>query len=147
MAPSTIHNNSALRETFLPGQIFIFGSFALRANSIGQLEQIDNYAPGHQISFGNLNYVTNIRGDLIFQGFAAPITALALDPEHATESEGGNLGPAGLSVAIELNTRDMEGTVSPADPESYQTPFINTKPDSSPNTRSKLSRSVLHELG
>ena len=57
MGPSTIHNNSDLRETFLPGQIFVFGSFALRANSIGQLEQIDSYAPGHQISFGNLNYV------------------------------------------------------------------------------------------
>ena len=71
MAPSTIHINTALRETFLPDQIFIFGGFALRANSIGHLEQIDSYAPGHQISFGNLNCVADIRGDLIFQGSAA----------------------------------------------------------------------------
>ena len=75
MAPSTIHNNSDLRETFLPGQIFVFGGFTLRANSIGHLEQIDNYAPSHQISFRNLNYVADIRGDLIFQGFVASTTA------------------------------------------------------------------------
>ena len=52
MAPSIIYNNTALREVFLPGQIFVFGGFALRANSLGHLEQIDSYAPGHQISFG-----------------------------------------------------------------------------------------------
>ena len=34
-------------ETFLPGQIFVFGGFVLRANSHGHLEQIDSYAPGH----------------------------------------------------------------------------------------------------
>ena len=71
MAPSVIHNNTALREAFLPGQIFVFGGFALRANSLGHLEQIDSHAPGHQISFGNLDYVADIRGDLIFQAFAA----------------------------------------------------------------------------
>ena len=46
MAPSVIYNNAALREDFLPGQLFVFGGFALRANSIGHLEQIDSYAPG-----------------------------------------------------------------------------------------------------
>ena len=81
MAPSIIYNNAAMKEIFLPGQIFVFGGFALRANSVGHLEQIDSYAPSHQISFRNLNYVAAIRGDLIFQGFAAPTTALALDLE------------------------------------------------------------------
>ena len=80
MAPSIIYNNVVQGEIFLPGQIFVFGSFALWANSLGHLEQIDSYAPGHQISFGNLNYVADIRGDLIFEGFAAPTTAPALDP-------------------------------------------------------------------
>jgi hypothetical protein len=47
MAPPIIYNNAALREAFLPGQIFMFGGFALRANSLGHLEQIDGYAPGH----------------------------------------------------------------------------------------------------
>ena len=68
MAPPTF-NNTVLGETFLPGQIFVFGGFALRANSLGHLEQIDGYAPGHQVRFGNLNYTADIRGDLIFDGF------------------------------------------------------------------------------
>ena len=38
MAPSIIYNDAALREVFLPGQIFVFGSFTLRANSLGHLE-------------------------------------------------------------------------------------------------------------
>ena len=67
----------------------MFEGFVLQANSFGHLEQIDSYAPGHQISFGNLDYVADIRGDLIFQGFAAPTTALALDLERVTRSEDG----------------------------------------------------------
>ena len=45
MASSTIINDAVQGETFLPGQIFVFGGFALRANSLGQLEQIEGYAP------------------------------------------------------------------------------------------------------
>ena len=44
MAPSIV-NDTVQGETFLPGQMFVFGGFALRANSLGQLEQIDSYAP------------------------------------------------------------------------------------------------------
>ena len=44
MAPSIINNNAVQGETFLPGQIFVFGGFVLRANSLGHLEQIDSYA-------------------------------------------------------------------------------------------------------
>ena len=104
MAPS-IANNAVQGETFLPGQIFMFGGFALRANLFGHLEQIDSYAPGHQVRFRSLNYVADIRGDLIFAGFEtaastpghldehdlnlsldhtqeiAPVSALALDLE------------------------------------------------------------------
>ena len=60
MAPS-INNNIAQGETFLPGQIFVFGGFALWANSLGHLEQIDSYAPDHQVRFGNLNYTADSR--------------------------------------------------------------------------------------
>ena len=35
----------------------------------GHLEQIESYAPGHQVRFGSLNYTADIRGDLIFDGF------------------------------------------------------------------------------
>ena len=69
MAPSIIISDAVQGETFLPGQIFVFGGFALRANSLGHLEQIESYAPGHQVRFGSLNYTTDIRGDLIFDGF------------------------------------------------------------------------------
>ena len=66
---SPTFNHAVLGETFLPRQIFEFGGFALRANSLGHLEQIDSYAPGHQVRFGNLNYTTDICGDLIFDRF------------------------------------------------------------------------------
>ena len=69
MASSIINSDAIQGETFLPGQIFVFGGFALRANSLGHLEQIEIYAPGHQVRFGNLNYTADIRGDLIFDGF------------------------------------------------------------------------------
>ena len=98
MAPSIIYNNTTLREVFLPGQIFVFGGFVLRANSIGHLEKIDSHAPGHQISFGNLDYVADIRGDLIFQGFTTPTSTLALDSERIARSEDGIPEPAGLSA-------------------------------------------------
>ena len=75
MAPSTIYNNAVQGETFHPGQIFVFGGFALRANSLGHLEQIDSYAPGHQVRFGSLNYVADVRGDLIFDGFGTAAIA------------------------------------------------------------------------
>ena len=47
----------------------MFGSFALQAKSLGHLEQIESYAPGHQVRFGILNYMADIHGDLIFDGF------------------------------------------------------------------------------
>src|SRR3954471_9078948 len=56
MAPLIINNDAVQGETFLPGQIFVFGGFALRANSLGHLEQIESYAPVHQVRFGSLNY-------------------------------------------------------------------------------------------
>ena len=68
MAPSIINSDAVQGDTFLPGYIFVFGGFALRANSLGHLEQIESYALGRQVSFGSLNYTTDIRRDLIFDG-------------------------------------------------------------------------------
>ena len=96
----------------------MFGGIALRANSLGHLEQIESYAPGHRVRFGSLNYVVDIHGDLIFNGFEttaaapchydehdvnlssehtqeiAPVTTLALEPERTASSEGGKLNPS-----------------------------------------------------
>ena len=44
MAPSIFNNDAVQGETFLPGQIFVFGGFALLSNSLGHLEQIESYA-------------------------------------------------------------------------------------------------------
>ena len=45
MASSLVNRDAVQDETFLPGQIFVFGGFALQANSFGHLEQIESYAP------------------------------------------------------------------------------------------------------
>ena len=91
MASSIINHDAAQGETFLPGQIFVFDGFALRANSLGHLEQIESYAPGHQVRFGSLNYTAYIRGDLIFDRLEPRPSAphyhdghdLALPPDSA----------------------------------------------------------------
>ena len=75
MAHLIINDDAVSGETFLPGQLFVFGGFVLRANSTGHLEQVDSYAPGHQIRYGRLNYIADIRGDLIFEGFTASAAA------------------------------------------------------------------------
>ena len=94
MAPSIVNKHAVQGETFLPGQIFVFGGFALRANSLGHLEQIESYAPGHQVRFGSLNFTADIREDLIFDGFEPQSSVprchdghdLALPPDSALEA-------------------------------------------------------------
>ena len=101
MASSIINNDAVQGETFLPGQIFVFGGFTLWANSFGHLEQIESYALGRQVRFGSLNYMADIRGDLIFDGFEPlPSTPhcpdehdLALPPNSASEA-----APASASI-------------------------------------------------
>src|SRR3954468_6911026 len=111
MAPLIISNDEVQGETFLPRQIFIFGGFALRANSFGHLEQIESYAPGHQVRFGSLNYTSDIRGDLIFDGFEPLPSAphchdghdLALPPNSALEA-----APASASTLSSEPTAPIE---------------------------------------
>ena len=131
MAPTIIDSDVVQGETFLPGQIFVFGGFALRANSLGHLAQIESYAPGHRVRFRSLNYTADIRGDLIFDGFepqpgvphcrdgydlalppnstpeAAPASAPTLSSEPTVPLEDGWLDTAlgaTVSTAIEPNT-------------------------------------------
>ena len=126
-----VNNDAVEGETFVPGHIFVFGGFALRANSLGHLEKIESYTPGHQIRFGSLNYTADIRGDLIFDGFEpmsgmpnyrdehdldlpsdivreiAPAAAPRINPEQIAPSEDGWMDPAteaAHSAAIEPNT-------------------------------------------
>ena len=112
MAPSTIDSDAVQGETFLPGQIIVFGGFALRANSLGHLEQIDSYAPDHQVRFGTLNYTADIRGDLIFDGFEPQLGAsycrdgydLALPPNSTQRPRPHQLRPLARSQLRQLRT-------------------------------------------
>ena len=85
MAHFFVNGEVASREIFLPGQVFVFGRSVLRANSISRLEQVDSYAPGHPIRFGNLNYVADIRGDLVFDGFATSAATLCPIQEDSSD--------------------------------------------------------------
>ena len=91
MAPSVVSNDVVQGETFLPGQIFVFGGFVLRANSLGHLEQINSYAPGHQVRFGSLNYVVDVHGDLIFDGSETAATAPRRPYEHGLNLSSGRI--------------------------------------------------------
>ena len=131
MAPTIIDSDAVQGETFLPGQIFVFSGFALRANSLGLLEQIESYAPGRQVRFGSFNYTADIRRDLIFDEFepqpgtpycrdgydlalppnstpeAVPASAPTLSSEPTVPIEDGWLDTASgaaVSMAIEPNS-------------------------------------------
>ena len=125
----------------------MFGSFALRANSLGQLEQIDSFAPGHQIRFGNLNYTADIRGDLIFNGFEPvpgapdshdehgldllsdstrdiiPEAALDLNPGQVAVPRDGGLDPAPQAAHLSAGESNTGPTAveacDPGPPDSY----------------------------
>ena len=158
MASSIINNDAVQGETFLPRQIFVFGGFALRANSLGHLEQIESYAPGHQVRFGSLNYTADIRGDLIFDGFerqpsaphchdghdlalppnsaleAAPVSTPTPSSEPITPIEDGWLDTASgaaISTAIELNTNPILCEARDS-----------KEPDSSPDSEPSAPRSI-----
>ena len=98
--------------------MFVFGSFALRANSLGHLEQIDNYAPGHQIRFGNLNYTTDIRGDLIFDGFGPAPGVPNSHDKHSLDLLSDNARGITPAVVSYLNLEQVslpkDGGVDPA---------------------------------
>ena len=86
MASSIISDDAVQGETFLPRQIFVFGGFALRANSLGHLEQIESYAPGRQVRFGSLNFTADIRGDLTLDGCWGTLQKIKIFPTVSPRS-------------------------------------------------------------
>src|SRR3954464_10817567 len=112
MAPSIVGNDAVQGEVFLPGQIFVFSGFALRANSLGHL------APGHQVRFRNLNYTADIHGDLIFDGFEPMPGTLHDHVEHdlALPSDSGRgITPAATPTLDEERIApSKDGWIDPA---------------------------------
>ena len=152
MALSIIGSDAVQGEVFL-----VFGGFTLWANSLGHLEQIESYAPGHQVRFGNLNYTTNIRGGLIFDGFEplsgvphnhdehdvtlpsdsvreiTSATTPAFNPEQIAPSKDGGIDPAmeaAVSVAMEPDT-DFTPYESRVAGTSDSSPVIGLEPRAS----------------
>ena len=83
--------------------LFRSGGFALQANSLGQLEQINSFAPGHQIRFGNLNYTADICGGLIFDGFGPVPGALDSHDEHGLGLQSDNARDIIPAITPDLN--------------------------------------------
>ena len=119
MAPTIIDSDAVQGETFLPEQIFVFGGFALRANSLGHLEQIESYAPGHQVRFGSLNYTADVRGDLIFDGLEPQPSAphyddghdLALPPDSALVAALGSASAISLELIAQIEGRWIDAAL------------------------------------
>ena len=150
MAPSIINSDAVQGETFLPRQIFVFGGFALRANSLGHLEQIGNYAPGHQVRFGSLNYMADIRGDLIFDGFKPQPSAphclnghdIALPPNSALEAAHASVLTIDSEPTMPIEDQWLDAASGAAISEAIEPnsgPALrmaddSEEPDSSPNS-------------
>ena len=101
----------------------MFGGFALRASSLCHLEQIESYALGHQIRFGNLNYTVDIRGDLIFDGFGPPPGAPDSHDGHGLDLLSDNARNIIPAIAPDLNPKQValpkDGGVDPAPQVAY----------------------------
>lgn len=150
IAPSIITNDAVQGETFFPGLIFVFGGFALRANSLGHLEQIESYTPGRQVRSRSLNFTTDIRGDLIFDGFEPQPSAphcheghdLALLSDNVLEAahESASIPKSEPTAQIEdgwLDTALGAATSTPMEPNTDLAPCKSRDsevPDSSPDS-------------
>ena len=125
MAPSIIFNDAVQGEVFLPGKIFVFGGFVLRANSLGHLEQIDSYAPGHQVRFGSLNYTADIRGDLIFDGFKPMSVVPNSHSEHDLDLPSDSIRNIAPATALDFNLEQIvpseDGWMDPATEAAHST--------------------------
>ena len=145
-------------RSFFPEQIFVFDSFALQANSLGHLEQIDSYAPGHQVRFGSLNHTADIRGDLIFDGLEPMIGVPNSHDGHDFDLSSDSIREIGLALAPGINPEQImpseDGWMDPAteaahssvlesnaDPTSYESGVVGP-PDSSPVAGSEPRVSV-----
>ena len=61
----------------------MFGGIVLQANPTSHLDQVDSFAPQHQIRFGNLEFVADARGDLVLTGYST-LTEAPENPETLT---------------------------------------------------------------
>src|SRR3954468_10840414 len=163
MAPSIIGNDAIQGETFLHGQIFVFGGFALRANSLGHLEQIESYAPGHRVRFESLNYTADIRGDLIFDGFEPQPSVphhleghdIALSPDSALEAAHAPAPTLGSEPVAFVEDERLDVTsgaaiskaIEPNDSPALRVAHDSEEPDSSLSSETPFASADRIRLG
>ena len=113
----------------------MFGGFALRANSLGHLEQISIYAPSHQVRFGNLNYTADVRGDLIFDGLGPMPGAPNSHSEHGLDLLPNNTRDIAPAGAPDINPGQIasfeDGWMDPA-PEAAHSSAVEPNTDFTP---------------
>ena len=116
MAHLRIDDSIGCGRTFFHGQLFVFGSVTLYADSTGHLGQIKNFAPGQTIRFGNLEYAADACGKLAFSGWVSdqsedladafvPISDSISDQDHGTEHA------SDLASSLEPNTASSDQSV------------------------------------
>ena len=74
--------------------------------------KIDSYAPGHQARFGSLNYISDIRRDLIFDGFEPISGALHSHDEHDLDLPSDSVREIAPAAAPAINPEQI---VAPKD--------------------------------
>ncbi|EMS54699.1 hypothetical protein TRIUR3_21664 [Triticum urartu] len=99
---------SSAHPSFIKPMTHSYATGSLLANSLGHLEQIDSYALGHQVRFGSLNYVTDIRGDLIFDGFETTAAAPHCLDEHGLNLSSGSTQEIAPVAAPALNPEQIK---------------------------------------
>ena len=112
-----------------------------------------SYAPGNQVKFGSFNYIADIRGDLIFNGFETAAIAPPRPNEHDLNLSSDDIQemvPVAATALEPEQTVPSEAIESPAlEPQTDSAPhdiYVNGTPDSSPAMSSKSGTPVDTEL-
>ena len=113
-----INDDIGCGKTFVPGQLFTFGSIVLHADSTGRLGQVENFSPGQAIRFGNLEYAADSRGDLAFSGRVCdqpedPSSTTVPAPDSISKQDHGSICNLELDLSSDPNTGQPDQASSP----------------------------------
>ena len=92
MARVFINEEVRSMDSFVPGQIFAFGSIVLHADPTGCHGRVGSFAPDQEVRFGNLEFSIDPRGDLLLTGLVVSSDAPE-DSEALTSDVVFNLAP------------------------------------------------------
>ena len=93
------------------------------------MEQIEGYAPGHQVRFGSLNCTADIRGDLIFDGFEPLPCASRGHDEYDLALPSDRIQEIALAAAPTLNSEPVSSEGGGIDPVMEAVPSAAIEPN------------------